>query len=355
MVVLHIAHIADNPFSGVAVAVPQHVKAQQQFAKVGLVNLDGRQIDGIENQFFCDKEFSFSALPEPFCTPNLIVFHEVYRPAFLKLYKRARKAGVPYIVIPHGCLTKEAQRKKWLKKVCANLLVFNAFLKNAAAIQFLSQRECCNSDFGKKKIIGPNGVFMPAERKQAFGNETVNIIFIGRMEVAVKGLDLLVRAIGEIADSLRDDKVSFSLCGPDRMNGREYLQGLIDQVGVGDLVELSDAVVGERKEAELLNADIFIQTSRTEGMPMGILEALSYGVPCLVTRGTTLGEIIEEYDAGWVAETNAQSIADVLLKALREKDHWEEKSRNGVKMVEENFLWSKVAENTLREYEEILR
>ena len=75
-----------------------------------------------------------------------------------------------------------------------------------------------------------------------------------------------------------------------------------------DLVELHEAIDGSEKEAELLSADVFIQTSRSEGMSMGILEALSYGVPCLVTRGTNLGEIIEQYDAGWVAETNAEYV-----------------------------------------------
>lgn len=43
----------------------------------------------------------------------------------------------------------------------------------------------------------------------------------------------------------------------------------------------------------LLQTDLFIQTSRHEGMPMGLLEALSIGVPCLVTVGTSLGHIIK--------------------------------------------------------------
>ena len=87
---------------------------------------------------------------------------------------------------------------------------------------------------------------------------------------------------------------------------------------------------------------------------MGILEALSYGIPCLVTRGTNLGEIIEEYDAGWVSETDVHSIAQTLVKALNERDQWERKSRNAVKLIEENYQWSKVAQATLEEYQNAL-
>lgn len=87
---------------------------------------------------------------------------------------------------------------------------------------------------------------------------------------------------------------------------------------------------------------------------MGILEALSYGVPCLVTKGTNLGEIIEKYDAGWVAETTAESIADKLEQAVSEKDKWKMKSRNARKLIEDNFEWGKVAAYAIEKYIQII-
>ena len=50
---------------------------------------------------------------------------------------------------------------------------------------------------------------------------------------------------------------------------------------MGEVVKLNREIDEEEKRQILLDTDVFIQTSRFEGMPMGILEALSYGLPCL--------------------------------------------------------------------------
>lgn len=86
---------------------------------------------------------------------------------------------------------------------------------------------------------------------------------------------------------------------------------------------------------------------------MGILEALSYGIPCLVTKGTGLGDLIQRYDAGWVAETNAEDIARVLDIAIQEKALYPQKGANARRLVEENFEWGKIEMLTIQKYNEV--
>jgi glycosyltransferase involved in cell wall biosynthesis len=133
-----------------------------------------------------------------------------------------------------------------------------------------------------------------------------------------------------------------------------HLEELVKTNDVGDVVKLHGAVTGDEKKEILLNADLFIQTSRFEGMPLGILEALSYGLPCLVTRGTTLGEKIEEGKCGVMAETNTESVAAKLIQMIDSKDSYNEMSVNAVKFVDSNFSWSAVAKDTVRQYSELL-
>ena len=95
---------------------------------------------------------------------------------------------------------------------------------------------------------------------------------------------------------------------------------------------------------------MFIQTSRFEGMPMGILEALSYGLPCLVTEGTTLGTFVSQNKAGWSCETDASKIAEAMRAAIQEKGTWTQKSDRARHSVSEQFAWERVAEEMIFQY-----
>ncbi len=354
MVILHIAAIRENACTGVSVAVPQHICAQQELESVGFVNLTNTKIRGIKNQFIYKEPFALSNFADPFCKPDLVVFHEVYYPKYLKISAYLRKQKIPYIIIPHGTLAKNAQKKKRIKKFAANLLFFNRFIKEAKAIQFLSQSELQNSAFGKRKFVGTNGIFVPQIKKMGFNTESVRLLYIGSLALYIKGLDVMLEAVGLTGEVLRKNNAKLYLYGPDYKTRHSDIRHLIEKYNISDIVELHDKIVGEAKEKELLNADVFIQTSRSEAMSMGILEALSYGLPCLVTDGTNMQEFVENNKCGWTADTDAQSIAGAIEQAVKERAVWQEKSENARKFIESEFSWDKVSQATIEKYKAIL-
>lgn len=352
MVILHVAQLYKNPFSGVEVVVPEHVIHQQEKEDVALINLADVKIEGIKNQFNVSKIRDLKNLPKPFNSPDLVVFHEVYKFKFLLIAKFFKRQGTPYIILPHISLTNQAQKiKKW-KKLIGNYLFFNRFIYNASAIHCLSKLEKKQTNFNVEKFVCTNGIEIPNIESRVFNRDGIRVVFIGRLSIFHKGLDIFVDAVSKIKNFLRDNKVTVDLYGPSEEGSIELLKRQINSCGVSDLIQINHPVFGIEKKQILMGADVFIQTSRSEGMPMGILEALSYGLPCVVTEGTALKDFIIKYNAGWGADGSAESVSNAIKKAVENKNQLNVFSKNARKLVEENFSWDIVADNTLRKYRE---
>jgi glycosyltransferase involved in cell wall biosynthesis len=387
MKILIVASIDNNPYNGVPRAVPGMVNALQDTLmeqsidnQIAFVNVRGIMIDGIDCQIVPSK-YTLNEMPTGFKRPDLVIFHEVYYAAFIRLGNDCRKYCIPYIIIPHGCLTKEAlEIKKWKKRI-GNELLFKKFVMGAEALQFLSPSEKRKTIFKKDGFVGLNGVSdrgeahstasllvsSPAEtdiqRSRVSSNKSYTVYtYIGRLDMHIKGLDILIKAVAETQKTLRENLCIFKLYGPDCYDSKRKLTLLSEELGVGDLIEINGPVEEEKKEEVLLKTDIFIQTSRSEALPMGLLEALSYGIPCLVSKGTGLARLINKYDAGWgekkegaaqgkeTEEAKVHSLAELIVSSINDKTTYPQKSENAHQLIKEYFEIKKRTERLLVKY-----
>ena len=354
MVIVHIANIDTSVIGGVQFAVPKMVRSQSQYAEVCLLNTHGDLIGGIQTLQY-DGKFDIDKLPEPYNKPNIVVFHEVYRFEYISIYRELVKLGIPYVIIPHGCLSVKAQQKKRFKKTVANIIFFNRFLKNARMVQYLASNEQILSAFKKypSEVMG-NGVSIPSEKKSSFTGINIRFVYIGRLEIYIKGLDILLAAIKNSEDLLRQCGATFEIYGPDYDDSHELLAQMIYKLNIGDLVRLEKEKMGIEKQEILLSATCFIQTSRTEGLPLGSLEALSYGLPCIVTHGVVLGEFIESYGAGYQSENTIDGVSRSIELFIQNIDKLERMSQSAIRLVEENFDIDIIAQKTIAWYLNIL-
>lgn len=362
MNILHIAYIVNNKANGVSIVVPKYVEEQSKYKNVGLLNLSNYIItEKIGNaKVFDYTNISINQLEEPFNNPDLVIFHEVYRYPFIKIYKELLNKNIPYIIIPHGSLNKKAQRKNKLKKVIGNILFFKRFIKNAAKVQFLSNKEKDMSlKFNKESYVLGNGMYIDKSIETKSNNDkTFKYIYIGRFDIKIKGIDILLKACNYNKSFMRENDINLVIYGKNagKTKGKEYIENYIKNNEIDDIIKLNSEVYDREKVEKLLDADIFIQTSRNEGQPLSVLEALGYGKPVIVTPGTNFSEIVEKEKMGWSTKATPKDIAIKMQEAYKfsKKEGLNTYSNNAKKYIEENFTWEDITKKALYIYQEIV-
>lgn len=344
--------------NGPSYSVPAQIKAQSAFDNVFWWNMadDAVQEDWLKTGLFHGiKDYpnkAISSLPKPFNSPDLVVFEDFYylddALHALECYLRR----IPYTIVPRGALTYQGQAQKRLKKIIANFLIFKPMVKHAAAIQFLTHREQADSGekWNKNRFIAPNGAYILPDYKEKTDKPIeLKGVCIGRFDPFHKGLDLLMDAVSEIQKELRAAKLSVSLYGPERMGLREAYQQEVRERGLDDILIVKDGIFGEEKADVLKCADFFLMTSRFEGMPMSMIEAMSYGLPCFATKGTNMAEEIDSHQAGWTCDNTVESIIECFCRMISQKDKLLEYGRNAHDLSL-RYDWVAIAERTHKEY-----
>ncbi len=130
-------------------------------------------------------------------------------------------------------------------------------------------------DRGYPSIIMPNPVLTPSiEVVTEKLYPTPTLIAVGSLR-PVKGFDLLIRAFDRIRDKYPDWHLT--ILGEGASRGE--LTALISQLELVDRVHLPGKV--ENVNAYLRQADIFVMSSRFEGFPMALCEAMACGLPVI--------------------------------------------------------------------------
>lgn len=360
MNIIYISNLSGNKSVGLTYSVPEQIKSQSKIDNVLWYNLN----PNYENEhqisvYYSTTEipkFEVENLPAPFNCPDLVIFEGFYFIEYCKIAKKLFNNKIPYIIIPRSSLTREGQSKKKFKKMLANYFHFYQFAKNAAAIQYLSDEEHKSSGnkWNRSVLIIPNGIH-EKERRKSFKKESTSKrgIFVGRLDIYQKGIDLLLEACHLIKDELKNSNYSIDLFGPDQNGSRREIEMLIKKYNLTDIVTVNEAIYGDAKEKKMLESDFFVLTSRFEGLPMGLIEALAYGLPCLVTQGSNMLNEITDYNAGWGARTDVPSIVESIRLMLRENTVFDEKGLNAY-YLSTNYKWDKLAETSRDKYKEIL-
>lgn len=357
--ILFISKLSGKMASGPTYSVPNQINSQSKYDNVFWYNLDKvRNRIYTQYPFYHDlsefPECKISNLPSPFNKPDLIIIEEVYVYHSPIILWEIMRTKIPYIIVPRSQLTMQAQKRKALKKKIGNFLIYNNVIRHSSAIQFLSQQEKKDSNYynQQKHFIIPNGIHPTSIKKSEHNSDVIRAIYIGRLEPYQKGLDLLIQSCAKIRNDLITNHFILNLYGTSSEKDINLIKSMIVKYNLSHIIYVNSSVYNDEKSNVLQNSDIFVMTSRFEGQPMGLLEALAYGLPCLVTKGTNMREDIDKFNAGWSADNTVDDIKNALLALLDDKQKFHIKCKNAVNLAA-NYDWNAISRTSHEIYKNI--
>ncbi|MFD0982573.1 glycosyltransferase [Tropicimonas aquimaris] len=278
--------------------------------------------------------------------PDVVHQHGIWMALSLDTARWARTGAT--MISPRGMLDPWALRNSGWKKRIAWSAWEAQNLRRASRIHALAEAEAeaIRSVLPDVRVTTiPNGVRMPEAPSRSKNDSGLReLLFLGRLHPK-KGLPDFLKQWAQLPQTLRS-RWRITVAGPDERGHRAELEKLAARLDLTTNLTFTGPLSGAAKEEALQRADAFILPSHSEGLPMAVLEAWSFGLPVLMTTACNLPE---GFSAGAALEISSGQDPSSLRRALERRDLFEI-GRCGRDLVERRFAWQCIANRHLDEY-----
>lgn len=202
--------------------------------------------------------------------------------------------------------------------------------------------------YGRETVLIPNGVNAVEKKKPEliraqFGlQEDSYILFLGRI-VYGKGIEYLIKAFKEI-----DTEKKLVIAGG-ASDSEQFMEELKDMAKEDERIIFTGFVQGQMLEELYSNAYIYTLPSDSEGMPLSLLEAMSYGNCCLVSDIAECADVVEDkgvtFQKGDVAD-----LKNKLQHLLENENETVTFKENAAEFIVKKYNWDEVVERTIELY-----
>ena len=166
------------------------------------------------------------------------------------------------------------------------------------------------------------------------------LLFMGRLH-PIKGVDLLIEAVAKLRRKISD--VILVLAGPNEGNYRAIIDRYSKKLSMHEDICFTGIVSGALKNGFLKQSEIFCLTSYSEGLPVGVLEALACGLPVVITHECHIPEV-KEYNAGIIVNKNPDNIAEALSLIMEDKEIKNQMKYNAIGLIKKVFTQDAVCQ-----------
>ncbi|EPU6501838.1 glycosyltransferase [Escherichia albertii] len=278
--------------------------------------------------------------------PDVVYLHGFYYLHYLILGICFLFLKSKVVLVPHCALLNRSIAYKKLRKLIYFQVFSFMYRYLIILIQYLNHKEQIGSKklpFSPPESIIPNGVNYTEKQCRSF--DILSMFYLGRCDINHKGIDILFEYFSKL-----DQKIK--LYGADS-NEKLKLKKLINLGNLEQKIKIYGPVFNQDKEGVFLNNNIFVLLSRYEGLPISILEALSYGCICLVSTGTNMADEIVTANCGFKIDTIDDFVSAWNKLQTMSIHDLEVMSNNSKALIKHKYTWQKVivsSEVELRKY-----
>ena len=257
--------------------------------------------------------------------------------------------GKRVIVTVHGL---DWQRQKWNGGFASKFI----HLGERCAVWFADEiivlsenvRQFFLDTYGRATRFIPNGVSAPTRESPRLIEEKWGlqkdgyILYLGRI-VPEKGETYLIEAFKQVKT---DKKLVIAGGSSDT---EYYLKQLRELAAEDERILFTGFVQGQAKDELYSNAYVYTLPSDLEGMPLSLLEAMSYGNCCLVSDIPECAEVVEE-KAVTFRKSSVDDLRDKLQMLCDHPETVAEYQKNAAGFILSKYGWDDVVEKTLALY-----
>ncbi|MFA4815247.1 MAG: glycosyltransferase family 4 protein [Candidatus Gracilibacteria bacterium] len=185
--------------------------------------------------------------------------------------------------------------------------------------------------------------------------ERFNVLYVGRIDLQ-KGLDTLLKATQKVIESNgfiqshKDFMLHLVGDGPDRKN----LGKLAQKLGIEKYIRFYGYTMGKDLVQLYKSCDLFVLPSRTEALPLSILEACAARLPILATNTGDLRNVVIENVNGHLVEPDDVDELAYYLEYFAGNPHLEKLGQGSYDLVMQEYSWDKTIQKMLRIYETMM-
>jgi len=297
---------------------------------------------------------------------DLAHIHAVFSHSTIAASKSCIKNKVPYIIRPLGSLDPWSLKQKRILKTILWKIFIKKLFDESSGIHYTtnSEMDLANKFYNEngKGFVIPLGVDRDLNNhktdnsfsdKYSFLKDNPYILILSRIHKK-KGLELFIECFMNIVSRSEYKNWKLVIAGDGDGDYIKKIHKIISDLLANDKIYMTGWVNNSEKYFLLENSNLLAMPSHQENFGLSLIEAMSLGIPVLISEFVNTAKDIKEANAGWIVGLNRVAIENKLIEVFDNEKERLKRGRNGINLVNSKYNWSNIGKELIEIYKSII-